>query len=134
MQRIMCKSKIHRATITQSELYYEGSLTLDEALMEAGNMLPYERVQIVNLNNGERLETYIIKGKRNSGIVCLNGPAARHGVVGDEVIIITYANYDDEELKKFKPIKIFVDKKNRIIEVNYQNVFYENIYSLMFSF
>jgi aspartate 1-decarboxylase len=116
MRRVLCKSKIHRATITQAELFYEGSLTLDLALMEAANMLPYEKVQVVNLNNGQRLETYLIPGKRKSGIVCLNGPAARHGEVGDEVIIITYGSFDEEEIKKFKPIKIFVDKKNKIIK------------------
>jgi aspartate 1-decarboxylase len=115
MRRVLCKSKIHRATITQAELFYEGSLTLDLALMEAADMLPYEKVQIVNLNNGQRLETYLIPGKRNSGIVCLNGPAARHGAVGDEVIIITYGSFNEEEIKEFKPIKIFVDKKNKII-------------------
>ncbi len=116
MRRVLCKSKIHRATITQAELFYEGSLTLDSALMEAADMLPYEKVQIVNLNNGQRLETYLIPGKRNSGVVCLNGPAARHGVPGDEVIIITYGSFDETEIKKFKPIKIFVDKKNKIIK------------------
>ena len=110
----MCKSKIHRAHITQAELYYEGSLTLDTALMDAAGMLPYERVQIVNVNNGERFETYLIPGKRNSGVVCLNGAAARLGAVGDQVIIISYAVYDEKELKKFKPVKVFVDKKNKI--------------------
>lgn len=110
----MCKSKIHRAHITQAELYYEGSLTLDTALMDAAGMLPYERVQIVNVNNGERFETYLIPGKRNSGVVCLNGAAARLGAVGDQVIIISYAVYNENELKKFKPVKVFVDKKNKI--------------------
>jgi len=116
MRRVMCKSKIHRATVTQAELHYEGSLTLDIALMEAADMLPYERVQVVNVNNGQRLETYLIAGKRNSGIVCLNGPAARHGAVGDHVIIITYGAFDEEELKKFKPKIVFVDGKNKIIK------------------
>lgn len=114
MRRIMCKSKIHRATVTEAELYYEGSLTLDTALMDAAEMLPYEKVQIVNVNNGERFETYLIPGKRNSGIVCLNGPAARLGAVGDEIIIITYGSFDESELKNFKPKKIFVDKNNKI--------------------
>jgi len=114
MQRIMCKSKIHRAHITQSELYYEGSLTLDTALMDAAGMIPYERVQIVNVNNGSRFETYLIPGKRNSRIVCLNGAAARLGAVGDQVIIISYGIYNEEELKKFKPLKVFVDKNNKI--------------------
>jgi len=116
MRRVMCKSKIHRATVTQAELHYEGSLTLDTALMEAADMLPYERVQVVNVNNGQRLETYLIPGKRNSGIVCLNGPAARHGAVGDHVIIITYGAFDEEELKNFKPKIVFVDGKNKIIK------------------
>jgi len=114
MQRIMCKSKIHRVHITQAELYYEGSLTLDTALMDAAGMIPYERVQIVNVNNGSRFETYLIPGKKNSGVVCLNGAAARLGAVGDQVIIISYALYNEEELKKFKPKKIFVDKNNKI--------------------
>jgi aspartate 1-decarboxylase len=114
MQRIMCKGKIHRAHITQAELYYEGSLTLDTTLMDAAGMLPYERVQIVNVNNGSRFETYLIPGKKNSGVVCLNGAAARLGAVGDQVIIISYAIYNEEELKKFKPLKVFVDKNNKI--------------------
>ena len=114
MQRIMCKSKIHRVHITQAELYYEGSLTLDTALMDTAGMIPYERVQIVNVNNGSRFETYLIPGKKNSGVVCLNGAAARLGAVGDQVIIISYALYNEEELKKFKPKKIFVDKNNKI--------------------
>lgn len=110
----MCKSKIHRAVVTEAELYYEGSLTLDTALMDAAEMLPYEKVQIVNVNNGERFETYLIPGKRDSGIVCLNGPAARLGAVGDEIIIITYGSYEDSELKNHKPKKIFVDKQNKV--------------------
>jgi aspartate 1-decarboxylase len=114
MQRIMCKGKIHRAHITQAELYYEGSLTLDTALMDAAGMIPYEQVQIVNVNNGLRFETYLIPGKRNSGVVCLNGAAARLGAVGDQVIIISYGFYNEEELKKFKPLKVFVDKNNKI--------------------
>ena len=112
----MCKSKIHRATVTQAELHYEGSLTLDTALMEAADMLPYEKVQVVNVNNGQRLETYLIPGKRNSGIVCLNGPAARHGAVGDFVIIITYGSFTDDELKNYEPKIVFVDGKNKIIK------------------
>jgi aspartate 1-decarboxylase len=114
MQRIMCKSKIHRAHITQSELYYEGSLTLDTTLMEAAGMVPYEKVQVVNVNNGSRFETYLIEGKKNSGTVCLNGAAARLGAVGDQVIIISYGLYVEDELKKFKPVKVFVDKNNKI--------------------
>lgn len=115
MRRVLCKSKIHRATVTQAELFYEGSLTLDTALMDAADMIAYEKIQVVNLNNGQRLETYLIPGERNSGIVCLNGPAARHGAVGDEVIIITYGSFEADEIKDdYKPKVIFVDKKNKI--------------------
>jgi len=114
MNRIMCKSKIHRAHITQAELYYEGSLTLDTVLMEAADMVPYEKVQVVNVNNGARFDTYLIPGKKNSGVVCLNGAAARLGAVGDQVIIITYGTYTESELKRFKPIKVFVDRHNKI--------------------
>jgi aspartate 1-decarboxylase len=114
MNRIMCKSKIHRAHITQAELYYEGSLTLDTALMEAADMIPYEKVQVVNVNNGARFDTYLIPGKKNSGVVCLNGAAARLGAVGDQIIIITYGTYTESELKRFKPIKVFVDRHNKI--------------------
>ncbi|MGN6248522.1 MAG: aspartate 1-decarboxylase [Ginsengibacter sp.] len=108
------KSKIHHITITEASLNYVGSLTLDEALMEAAGMIENEKVQIVNLNNGERLETYLIKGKRGSGICCLNGPAARKGAVGDTVIVISYASMPFEEAKKFKPTVIFPNEKNEI--------------------
>src|SRR5947208_14937886 len=101
------KSKIHRAVITEANLNYVGSLTLDEDLMDAANLIENEKVQIVNVNNGERLETYIIKGKRGSGTVCLNGPAARRGAVGDIVVIISYATMEFEEAKNFKPAVIF---------------------------
>lgn len=116
MKRIMFKSKVHRATITQAELHYEGSLTLDTALMDAVGMLPYEQVQIVNVNNGERFETYLIEGERNSGVVCLNGPAARKGQVGDQIIIINYGLFEEEELIGFEPKAIHVDKHNKIIK------------------
>ena len=112
----MCKSKIHRATITQAELYYEGSLTLDKSLMDAANMLPYEKIQVVNINNGKRFDTYLIPGEENSGVVCLNGAAARLGIPGDEIIIISYAMYEETELKNFKPVVLIVDKKNKIVE------------------
>lgn len=108
------KSKIHRAVITQAELHYVGSITIDEALMEAANLIEHEKVQVVNINNGERLETYVIKGQRNSGTICLNGPAARKAQVGDIVIIISYAHMDFEEAKKHKPITIFPDPHNRV--------------------
>ncbi len=108
------KSKIHRVKITQAELHYVGSITLDETLMEAANLIEGEKVQVVNINNGERLETYVIKGERNSGIVCLNGPAARKAQVGDMVIIISYASMDFGEAKKFKPSLVFPDLDNRL--------------------
>ncbi|MBN8702358.1 MAG: aspartate 1-decarboxylase [Bacteroidetes bacterium] len=107
MQTQILKSKIHRVKITQAELHYIGSITVDEDLMDAANLIEHEKVQVVNLNNGERLETYVIKGKRGSGIICLNGPAARKGEVGDIVIIISYASMDFEEAKKFTPTQIF---------------------------
>jgi aspartate 1-decarboxylase len=118
MTRKMCKSKIHRATVTQAELYYEGSLTLDVSLMESADMLPYEMVQVVNVNNGERFETYLIPGESDSGVVCLNGPAARLGCVGDEIIIITYAEYNEEEIKTYKPKFVFVNKENKIVKIS----------------
>jgi aspartate 1-decarboxylase len=115
MRRTLCKSKIHRATITGADLSYEGSLTLDGALMEAADMLPYERVQIVNVNNGARLETYLIPGAPGSGVVQLNGAGARLGAPGDIVILMTYAEYDEEELKAgFSPTVVLVDEQNRI--------------------
>ena len=107
MQITVLKSKISYATITQTELYYVGSITIDEDIMEAGNVIEGEKVQIVNINNGERLETYVIKGKRGSGNVCLNGPAARKVAVGDIIIIIAYAQMNFEEAKSFKPTIVF---------------------------
>ena len=108
------KSKIHRARVTQAELNYVGSITIDEALMEAANFIEGEKVTVVNVNNGERLETYVIKGARNTGTVCLNGPAARKAQVGDIVIIISYASMDFEEAKQFKPWIIFPDPDNKL--------------------
>ncbi len=113
MQRIMKKSKIHTATITGLELYYEGSITIDTDLLDAADMLPGEQVQVVNLNNGNRLVTYTIPGERNSGVIELNGPAARLAAVGDKVIIISYGHYEDAEAKQLKPIVVFVDENNR---------------------
>lgn len=109
------KSKIHRVKITQAELHYVGSITLDEALMEAAQLIPGEKVQVVNLNNGERLETYVIKGERGSGTVCLNGPAARKAQVGDVVIVISYASMELEEARNFKPAIIFPNPDNRLV-------------------
>jgi aspartate 1-decarboxylase len=114
MQIQILKSKIHRAVITEANLNYVGSLTLDEDLMDAGNFIEHEKIQVVNVNNGERLETYLIKGARGSGVVCLNGPAARKGVKGDVVIIISYALIDFEKAKSFKPVIVFPKEGNRL--------------------
>ncbi|MFP4041138.1 MAG: aspartate 1-decarboxylase [Bacteroidales bacterium] len=103
------KSKIHKVTVTEANLQYVGSITIDEDLMEAANIIENEKVQVVNINNGERLETYVIKGERSSGEVCLNGPAARKVAVGDVVIIISYASLEFEEAKKFQPQILFPD-------------------------
>jgi aspartate 1-decarboxylase len=108
------KSKIHRAVITEANLNYVGSLTLDEELMEAANLIEHEKVQIVNVNNGERIETYLIKGKRGSGVCCLNGPAARRGAAGDVVIIISYCTLPFEEAKTFKPRLVFPKDGNKL--------------------
>ncbi len=108
------KSKIHRVKITQAELHYVGSITIDEDLMDAANIIENEKVQIVNVHNGERLETYVIKGERGSGQVCLNGPAARKAQVGDVVIVISYASMDFEEAKEHKPVLIFPTEHNRL--------------------
>ena len=116
MQVEVLKSKIHRVTITQANLSYVGSITIDEDLLDAAHLIAGEKVQIVNVNNGERLETYIIKGERGSGAVCLNGPAARKCVVGDVVIILSYARLDFEEAKRFTPWVVFPDTDtNRLI-------------------
>ncbi len=113
MQRIMKKSKIHTATITGLELYYEGSVTIDRDLLEKADILPGEQVQLVNLNNGNRLVTYTISGERGTGVIELNGPAARCAAIGDKVIIISYGNYDDADAKALAPIVVFVDENNR---------------------
>ena len=108
------KSKVHRAVITEANLHYVGSLTLDEDLMDAANMIENEKVQVVNVNNGERLDTYLIKGKRGSGVCCLNGPAARKGMTGDVVVIISYCSLSMEEARNFKPWIVFPKEGNRI--------------------
>jgi aspartate 1-decarboxylase len=115
MTRFMFKSKIHRAVVTQAELYYEGSLTVDVDLMNAADLLEYEKVAVVNVNNGERFETYLIPGEPGSGVICLNGAAARKGAVGDEVIIISYASMSDEEARVHRPTVVHVDRRNRIV-------------------
>ena len=114
MNIAVLKSKIHRAVITEANLNYVGSLTLDEDIMDAANMIENEKVQIVNVNNGERLDTYLIKGKRGSGVCCLNGPAARKGMVGDIVVIISYASMSMEEAKQFKPFLVFPKQGNKL--------------------
>ena len=108
------KSKIHQVTVTEANLHYVGSITIDEVLMDAANLVENEKVQVLNLNNGERLETYVIKGEKDSGIICLNGPAARKVYIGDPVVVISYASMDFEESKTFKPRIIFPNENNRL--------------------
>jgi len=103
------KSKIHRVTVTEANLHYIGSITIDENLMDAANLIENEKVQIVNINNGERLDTYVIRGDRGSGVICLNGPAARRTSVGDIIIIMSYASMEFEEARMFKPVILFPD-------------------------
>lgn len=114
MRRTMCKSKIHRGVLTGADLHYEGSLTVDRDLMDAADMREFEKVQVVNVNNGARLETYLIAGERGSGTIQLNGAAARLGHAGDHVIVISYAEYEEKELENFSPKLVFVDERNRI--------------------
>jgi len=116
MFRTMMKSKLHRATVTEANLNYVGSITIDEDLMDAADMWENEKVQVVNNNNGARLETYIIKGPRGSGVICLNGAAARLVQPGDQVIIITYAAMAEEEARRFKPTIVIVDEHNRPLD------------------
>ena len=116
MQRFMLHSKIHRATVTQADLHYVGSLTIDMDLMDAADMLPGQQVDVVDVDNGNRLTTYAIEGERGSGIVCINGAAARLVSPGDIVIIISYAAMEDEEARTFEPQVVFVDGDNRIVE------------------
>jgi len=115
MLYIMLKSKIHNATVTQTRLDYEGSITVDKVLLREANIYPGEQVQVLNLNTGARIETYVIEGKENSGIICLNGPAARIAEVGDTVLILSYVIVDKKEAKKIKPKIIRVDKNNKIL-------------------
>ncbi len=114
MQIEVLKSKIHRATITHADLHYVGSLSLDEDLMLAANLIENEKISIYNISNGERLDTYVIKGKRGSGIITLNGAAARKAAVGDMIIIVSYAMMDFEKAKSFKPSIVFPDKNNKL--------------------
>ncbi|KPJ99880.1 MAG: aspartate decarboxylase [Desulfobacterales bacterium SG8_35] len=114
MQRHMLKSKIHRATITEADLNYEGSLTIDEELMNAVDLQPYERVMVYNINNGERFDTYAIVGKPGSGVIGLNGAAARKGMIGDQIIIVSYAFFSEEEMSGYSPKIVLVNKSNQI--------------------
>ncbi len=117
MFRTMMKSKIHKVRVTEANLNYVGSITIDSLLMEKADILPNEKVQVVNNYNGARLETYVIPGKRNSGMICLNGAAARNAQVGDEIIIITYGMFSGEESRNYSPTIVFVDEKNRPMEI-----------------
>jgi aspartate 1-decarboxylase len=112
----ICKSKIHRARVTEANLNYEGSITIDKRLLDEANILANEKVQVVNLNNGARFETYVFVGEENSGTICLNGPAARLGQVGDLLIVISYCHLEFDEAKKYQPKVIQVDKENRILK------------------
>jgi aspartate 1-decarboxylase len=114
MDRRMMKSKIHRATVTDSNLHYEGSITIDEKLMEMADIIPYEQVDIYNVTSGERFHTYAIKGERDSGVICINGAAAHKAAKGDIVIIVTYADFEEKELASFEPKKVYADELNRI--------------------
>ena len=114
MQRHMMKSKIHRATVTEADLEYEGSLTVDQELLDAAQMLPYEMVKVFNCNSGDRFETYVIPGPAGSGVICLNGAAARKGQKGDLLIIVTTAWLDEAELEDYQPVVVLVDEDNRI--------------------
>ena len=114
MQRAMMKSKIHRATVTDSNLHYEGSISIDEVLLEKADIMPYEQVDIYNVTSGERFTTYAIQGERDSGVICINGAAAHKGKKDDIIIIVTYAYYEEKDLASFKPKKVYVDEKNRM--------------------
>jgi len=117
MLREMCKAKIHQATVTEADLNYTGSITIDKSLLEELDILHYERVQVLNINNGARMETYVIEGEPDSGIICLNGAAARWAVPGDKVIIIAYCLIDDAEARSWKPKIVLLDEKNKIKEI-----------------
>ena len=117
MLREMCKAKIHSATVTEADLNYTGSITIDKSLLQELDILHYERVQVLNINNGSRIETYVIEGEPDSGIICLNGAAARWAVPGDKVIIIAYCLVDDTQARNWKPKIVVLDEKNKIKEV-----------------
>ena len=117
MLREMCKAKIHQATVTEADLNYTGSITIDKALLDELDILHYERVQVLNINNGARMETYVIEGEPDSGIICLNGAAARWAVPGDKVIIIAYCLVDDAQARSWKPKIVLLDEKNKITKI-----------------
>lgn len=119
MQLNMLKCKIHRATITEAKLNYVGSITIDKELMEGSGLLEYEKVQIVDIDNGNRLETYVIPGERNSGVICLNGAAARCVHPGDKIIIMAYCQMDQNEAMTYKPTVVFIDENNKIKEITF---------------
>ncbi|MEK6564061.1 MAG: aspartate 1-decarboxylase [Candidatus Omnitrophota bacterium] len=116
MLRIMLKSKIHRVRVTEANLQYKGSITIDKKLLDKADILPGEKVEVLNLHNGTRQETYAIEGRPGSGVVCLNGPAARHACVGDILVVLAYGMIEDKDAKKLKPKVVFVDEKNRIVK------------------
>ena len=116
MMVTLCRAKIHRATVTEADLDYEGSISIDNTLIEAAGLLPYEQVHVVNINTGTRLETYVIEALAGSGTICLNGAAARLGAKGDKIIILAYGQFTSEEAKRFKPALIHVDNNNRVID------------------
>lgn len=120
MQRFLFKSKIHRATVTEANLNYEGSITIDRELMDAANLMEYEQVSILNINNGERFETYIIEGQRGKREICLNGAAARRVAIGDKIIIISYAGVDEKEISSFQPTIVLVDNDNNISSISHK--------------
>lgn len=119
MEIEMLKGKIHRATVTQAELDYVGSITVDEALLGAAGIREYQKVQVVNINNGNRIETYTIAGEKNSGVICLNGAAARHFSPNDLVIIMAYASYNEKDLENYSPKVVFVDDENKIKKISF---------------
>jgi aspartate 1-decarboxylase len=117
MLRCVLRSKVHIATVTDSNLSYEGSITIDEEILKKAGILPFEQVMVSNLNNGERFETYVIPGGKNSGEICLNGPTARKGIVGDKVIIFCYGYFEDKKLKNFKPKIVVLNDRNKILGI-----------------
>lgn len=121
----MFKSKLHMATVTEADLYYEGSITIDQDLLDAAHLLPYEKVQVVNVNNGSRLETYTIPGPRGSKVICLNGPAARMNAVGDRVIIISYTHLTPTEAREHKPHIVILNKDNEPVRTVSESVYRE---------